>query len=355
MGEQDDRPREMFDFWMSHKGQGNYWDNEFNINGQLETRRGYYTTVVTEAAIEWLKRPHDKPWLLILGHKAPHGGPIVPDKKYEHAFDQTELSKPKNADNYRAADGKPKWLEAQYTTWHGGGGPLYNNHDYGKFVRAYFGTIASIDDSMGQLYETLRKAGTLDSTLIIFTSDNGFALGEHGRVDKRTMYEESIRVPLLVRYPRLIPKPCVVTGSVLSLDLAPSILEVCSAAPLEGIDGRSWRPLLAGEVKGWERPWLYEYNYEPEFPYTPNVRGVRSGDWKLIRYPHGDQSDDRYALELYDLKSDPLEMHNLAGDVDTAPMRRKLAKQLQQLFELYPQSVDDMPLDEGIKQTLPRF
>jgi N-acetylglucosamine-6-sulfatase len=355
MGEQDNRPRVAFDFWMSHKGQGNYWDNEFNINGNSRVLTGYYTTVVTEAAIDWLKRPHEKPWLLILGHKAPHGGPIIPDKKYEHAFDDIKPKPPKNAGSYRTADGKPEWLEQQYATWHGGGGPLYNTRDYGKFVRSYFGTIASVDDSVGRIYQTLKDAGTLDDTLIVFLSDNGFALGEHGRVDKRTMYEESIRVPLLVRYPRLIPKPIVIEPSVLSLDLAPSILDICGAKPLDDIDGRSWKRLLAGDSADWDRPWLYEYNYEAEFPYTPNVRGVRLGHWKYVRYPHGDQSEDRYRAEIYDLEHDPLELRNLADAAESATTRKRLARELDRLLKRYPQSVQDMPLDEGIKNILPRF
>ena len=186
MGEDDDRKRPGFDFWMSHKGQGNYFDTEFNIDGERKVVKGYYTTVVTDAAVDWLKRKRDKPWLLVLGQKAPHGGPIVPEPKYEKTFDAETITKPANADAYTAASGKPKWLEDSYPTWHGLGGPLYGQKEYGKFVRAYLGTIASIDDSVGRLYQTLKDAGQLDNTLIVFTSDNGFAIGEHGRVDKRT-------------------------------------------------------------------------------------------------------------------------------------------------------------------------
>jgi N-acetylglucosamine-6-sulfatase len=354
MGEQDDRQRPVFDYWMSHKGQGNYWDNEFNINGQRRSVPGYYTTVVTDAAVDWIQGPHKKPWLLILGHKAPHGGPIVPDEKYEHTYDDIVPKKPANFESYRAADGKPAWLEEQFKTWHGAGGPLYNNHDFGKFVRSYFATIASVDDSVGRLYDALKEAGTLDQTLIIFVSDNGFALGEHGRVDKRTMYEESIRVPLLVRFPPLIPQPVVIGGSVLNLDLAPSILDICGAKPLEKIDGRSWKRLLAGDDADWDRPWLYEYNYESEFPYTPNVRGVRSGNWKFVRYPHG-EGDDRHKAELYDLQRDPLENRNLASDPKHADTLVRIQVELNKLLKNYPRSLEDLPLDEGIKQTLPRF
>src|SRR5262249_37479467 len=146
-------------------------------------------------------------------------------------------------------------------TWHGIGGPLYGQKEFPKFVRAYCATLVSVDDSVGRLYEALKAAGLLDNTLLIYTSDNGFALGDHARLDKRTMYEETLRVPLLVRYPKLVTKPRVVQEMVLTLDLAPSILDVCGAEPLPNIHGRSWKGLLTGEAKEWRKSFLYEYNY----------------------------------------------------------------------------------------------
>ncbi len=358
MGEQNDSPRPQFDHWMSHKGQGNYWDNDFNINGEVRKIPGYYTTVVTEAAEHWLmgrlEKP-GKPWLLILGHKAPHGGPIVPDKAYEHAFDSIPMPRPANADAYHAADGKPAWLEEQYTTWHGGGGPLYNNFEYGKFARAYFGTIASVDDSVGRIVAALRHINQLDNTILIFTTDNGFALGDHGRVDKRTAYEESIRVPLIVRYPPLIPKAVTIDGTVLNIDLAPTILDICGAKPLDQIDGRSWKRLLAGDIKDWEQPWLYEYNYETQFPYTPNVRAVRWANWKYIRYPAGGGGKYAYTAELYDLEKDPGETTNLATDPAHQQKLAELSGALEKLLATHPQTLTDMPRETPIKHDLPKF
>jgi N-acetylglucosamine-6-sulfatase len=355
MGEDDDQQRPGFDFWMSHKGQGNYWDNVFNINGQRQVRKGYYTTVVTDAAVQWLRGKHDRPWLLVLGHKAPHGGPIVPEPKYAHAFDAEKITRPVNADSYRAADGKPAWLEVSYPTWHGSGGPLYGQKDYGKFVRAYLGCIASVDESVGRIYATLQANGQLDNTLLVFTSDNGFALCEHGRVDKRTAYEESLRIPLLVRCPRLIRPGTVVRQMVLTLDLAPSILDLCGDPPLPDADGRSWKQLLAGDATGWRTAFFYQYNYEPQFPYTPNVRAVRTDDWKYIHYPHGDGSADRHAAELYDLRNDPWEMRNLAAAPEHAERLRQLRQTLQQLMDRHHALPDTPPRDEGIRNVLPKF
>lgn len=208
---------------------------------------------------------------------------------------------------------------------------------------------------MGQFYEALKQTGQLDRTLIIFTSDNGFVLGEHGRVDKRTMYDESLRVPLLVRYPPLVPRPEVIREMVLSIDLAPSILDICGAKPLKGIDGQSWKPLLEGKAGGWRDSFLYFYNYEKEFPYTPNVRGVRTADWKYIYYPHGDGSPDRYTAELYHLAADPLELHNLIADPAAAAKLAELKKEHARLMRRHKAVPDRMPLDGGIINVLPKF
>lgn len=353
MGETNDAPRSGFDFWMSHAGQGRYFDNEWNVNGRRQVVRGYYTTVVTENAIRWLERPREKPFLLVLGHKAPHGGPIEPEPKYEHALDHLPVSKPPNFDAWR--DGKPSWLAESFPTWHGAGGPLYNIRDYDRFVRSYLATLLSVDESVGRLYEALEGRGLLDRTIIVFTSDNGFALGEHGRVDKRTMYEESIRVPLLVRYPPLIRKGTVIREMVLNIDLAPSLLDLCGVEPLPDADGESWKPLLVGQRRGWRHAWLYFYNYEEEFPYTPNVRGIRTADWKYIFYPSGDGKPSRYTAELYDLRRDPLETRNLINEPSAARKLAELQREWARLMARHKALPDRMPPDGGIRNVLPRF
>jgi N-acetylglucosamine-6-sulfatase len=353
MGEQSDEARPGFDYWMSHKGQGSYFDTTFNVNGKRQLIRGYYTTVVTDHALAWLAKKRSKPFCLILGHKAPHGGPIEPEPRYQKAFDGVAIRKPANADAYK--DGKPGWLAQSVPTWHGLGGPLYGLKEYGRFVRSYIGTLASVEDSVGRLLAALERSGQLDDTLVVFTSDNGFALGEHGRVDKRTMYEESIRVPLLVRYPRAVPRGTEVRRMVLNVDLAPSILELCGVPALKGIHGRSWKPLLAGDGKGWRTSWHYAYNYEKEFPYTPNVRGVRTERWKYIHYPRGDGKPDTHKAELYDLAADPLETQNLIDDAKHADRVKEMKAELGRLLKETGALPDRMPLDEGIKNVPPKY
>jgi N-acetylglucosamine-6-sulfatase len=305
MGEDKDEPRAGFDHWVSHSGQGRYDANTFNVNGQRVTKQGYYTRVVTEMAVDWLRREHERPFLLILGHKAPHG-PFVPEDRYAHAFDDVAFGYPESAFDLA---GKPKWVEERLDTWHGIYGPLYEFRKdfpdrspagverFRDFVRSYLGTILSVDDSVGEVCRALKETGRLDDTLVIFTSDNGFLLGEHGMIDKRTMHEESIRIPLLARLPGRIRPGTVVDQMVLNIDLAPSIVDLCGTPALPRVHGRSFAPLLAGKTEGWRKSWFYEYNYEKQFPYTPNVRGVRTDDWKYVHYPRGDGGPDRMPID----------------------------------------------------------
>jgi arylsulfatase A-like enzyme len=364
MGEDNDAPRPGFDWFVTHKGQGKYFGTEWNVNGErrIETP-GYYTTVVTDWSLEWLaKQQADRPWALCLGHKAPHSF-YFPEPKYEHAFDAVGVPYPATA---FLLDDKPDWIRARLTTWHGIYGPLFEWRknfpdtspagvvDFERMVRAYWGTILSVDDSVGRLVAFLRETGQLDNTLVIFMGDNGLLEGEHGMVDKRTMHEPSIRIPLIARGPGL-PAGKVVAEQVLVCDVAPSILETCGAPALETIDGRSWRKLCSSEDPDWRAAWLYEYNYEKQFPYTPNIRGVRTDRWKFMRYPHGDGSPDRHLAELYDLAADPDEIRNLAADPAHAATRADLERRLTEVLAahgLTPQT-DTMPLDEGIKTELP--
>jgi len=222
-------------------------------------------------------------------------------------------------------------------------------------IQAYWATILSVDDSVGDIYRTLKKKGELDNTIFIFTSDNGLLNGEHGMVDKRTMHEPSIRIPLVVRYPGLTPtdKPVVVNKQVLTLDIAPTILELCGAPPLQNIHGQSFKSLVQGDTANWRKAWFYEYNYEKQFPYTPNVRGIRTDKWKYMHYPTGDGRSDKYLAELYHLAVDPGENKNLINNPAYAPQAAELKNELAQLLQKNGANPDKMPVDEGIKAELP--
>ena len=299
--------------------------------------------------------------MLMIGEKAPHSF-YFPEKKYEHAFDDVRVPYPDSAFHL---DDKPAWIKERLYTWHGIYGPLFEWRkkfpddrpeavkDFENMTHAYLGTILSVDDSVGQMVAALRERGELDKTLIVFMGDNGLLNGEDGMIDKRTMHEPSIRIPLIVRYPRAFSKPRVVGQQVLTLDVAPSILELCGAPALPNIHGQSFVSLARGEAGGWRKAWFYEYNYEKQFPYTPNVRGVRTDDWKYIHYPHGDGGPDRHLAELYDLRSDPQELRNLIKEPAHAGRIAELQGELARLLKAAGVEKDEMPLDEGIKQALP--
>ncbi len=365
MGENNDEPRPGFDYFVTHKGQGKYYDNEFNFNGQRrELVKGYYTTAVTDIALEWLKRGHDgKPWLMMLGHKAPHSF-YTPEPKYAHTFDDVRVPYPASA--FSLQD-KPEWIKQRMYTWHGIYGPLFEWRkkfpddrpeavkDFENMVHAYWGTILSVDESVARLRTWLEETGQLDHTIIVFVGDNGLLQGEHGMVDKRTAHEPSIRIPMAVRYPGLTRQGKTIDQQVLTVDMAPSLLELAGTPPLQNIDGRSWVTLVKSGDPGWRKSWFYYYNYEAEFPYTPNVRAVRTEDWKYIHYPHGDGGPDRHMAELYDLRRDPEENKNLIADPASAPILEQLKSELTRLMQatgLSPAN-DKMPIDAGIKKELP--
>ena len=350
MGEENDETRPGFDYWVSHKGQGQYWDTTFNVDGDRREVKGYYSNVVTDFAVEWLEKDHAEPFLLCLGHKAPHGV-WIPDTPYEHVYDDLEVKEPETA---RLLDPLPDWVGERIETWHGIDGNLYGLEDFGKFIRNYHATILSVDDSVGRIYDALERTGNLDNTLIVFAGDNGFLLGEHASIDKRTMWEESIRVPLLVRYPPLIEQPRVIEEQVLNLDVAPSIVDICGLPPLGDVHGRSFKQLVAtGEDPGWRKSWMYEYNFENQFPYTPNVRGVRTDDWKYVHYPNGEGRPETHKAEFYHLAADPLEKVNLIEEPAHAEKLAELKAELARLTEATGAVPDQMPVDPVLRMELP--
>ena len=364
MGEDNDEKRPGFDYFVTHKGQGKYFDTEFNMDGRKrEVLPGYYTTVVTDLALDWLKQQHSRPWIMMLGHKAPHSF-YFPENKYQHAFDDVEVKYPASAFSLET---QPVWIKERLATWHGIYGPLFEWRkkfpdaspggvkDFANMTRAYWGTILSVDDSVGRLVDFLRTSGQLDNTIVVFMGDNGLLSGEHGMVDKRTMHEPSIRIPLVVRWPGLTnpENGRHVSQMVLTVDMAPSILDLCGVTMPGKVHGRSWKKLVQSGDPDWRKSFLYHYNYEKQFPYTPNIRGVRTADWKFAHYPHGDGKPDRHLAELYDLAHDPDELVNLAADPKFADKRKELQAELNRLLAELGISRDAMPLDEGIQQKLP--
>ena len=370
MGEKSDEPRPGFDYFVTHKGQGKYFDTEFNFNGkERKVVKGYYTTVVTDMAIDWMKSQSSganrDPFFLMIGQKAPHSF-YFPEPKYEHVFDKVDVNYPHSS--FRLSD-KPKWITQRLTTWHGIYGPIFDWRkefpnekasgvvDFARMVRAYWGTILSVDDSVGRLAEFLKQIGQYENTMFVFLGDNGLLEGEHGMVDKRTAHEASMRVPMIIRYPGWTKEsgPVKVAKQVLTTDVAPTILDAAGAEPMTDIHGESIKPLVSGDTARWRTEWLYHYNFEKQFPYTPNVRAVRGDRFKYIRYPHGDGSADKHMAELYDLKNDPEESTNLIK----SPQHRSTIVEMEARLARAMAAVglgggnDTMPIDTGIGTELP--
>ncbi len=364
MGEENDEPRPGFDWFVTHKGQGKYFDTEWNLNGKKrEVVKGYYTSVVTDMTLDWLKQQKaEKPWCMFLGHKAPHSF-YTPEPKYEHSFDKVRVPYPATAFQL---DDKPAWIKQRSPTWHGIYGPLFEWRkkfpddrpeavkDFENMVHGYWGTVLSVDDSVARLREFLEETKQLENTIIVFMGDNGLLEGEHGMVDKRTAHEASLRIPLVVRFPAL-GQGKVIDQQVLTVDMAPSVLDLCAVPALSKIHGKSWVKLAKEGDAEWRTSWFYHYNYETQFPYTPNVRAIRTDRWKYIHYPHGDGGPDRHMAELYDLKSDPGETKNLIGKTELAGQVTALQAELAKLMLAtgLDANTDKMPLDDGVKSGLP--
>ena len=272
MGEGNDEKRPGFDYWASHKGQGQYYDTPFNVDGQRQVIKGYYSHVVTDLATDWLKTAR-RPFSLTVGHKAPHGL-WVPEPKYAHAFDNVDVRKPATA---APGPGTPDWVSRRIKTWHGIDGPLYGTNDFGKFIRTYHETILSVDDSVGadlrgaagdgragQHHLPLRRRQRLPARRARVDRQAHDVGGEHPD-------SAAGALPGIVRDGR-----SVVDRMVLNLDVAPSVLDLCGAPALGGVHGSSFKDSGAGPGAPWRSSWMYEYNFEKEFPYTPNVRGVRT-------------------------------------------------------------------------------
>ena len=306
MGGSSDDPRAGFNRWVSFRGQGPYTNPTFNIDGEHVPTEGYTTDLITDHAVDFLQQDRDAPFMLYVSHKAVHA-PFTPPERHRGSYDDAEFPWPATmADTEENYAGKPEWVRKQRASWHGVDGLYDNATDMATFVREYSEALRAVDDSIGRLLATLREQNLLEDTLVVFTSDNGFQFGEHGLIDKRTMYKASIRVPLIVHCPGYAPADTRRNEVIANIDFAPTFIELAGANVPDSVQGRSFVGLLEGTVDTWRDAVLYEYFWERSFPQTPTVLGVRTKRYKFMQY-HGIW--DRY--ELYDMQEDPDETNNL--------------------------------------------
>jgi arylsulfatase A-like enzyme len=331
-----DDPQPGFDHWVSFPGQGNYYPvmrngrvNQLNINGKRVPQKGYITDELTDYALDWLRaRDGDKPFFLYLSHKAVHAN-FAPAERHRNQYaDRTVPVPASQADTPDNNRGKPMWVQNQRNSWHGVDFPYHSSLDVQSYKMQYHRALSAVDDSMGRLFSWLEEAGQLDRTIVVFMGDNGFMFGEHGLIDKRNAYEESIRVPLLMRGPG-VARNHVAEDIVANIDIAPTILAIAGVGQKEQFDGRSFYGIAQGDaVEDWRDELLYEYYWEFNYPSTPSTFALRTADFKFIQY-HGIWDTD----ELYDMRNDPNEMNNLINDPKylavVGDMRDRLYRRLQ--------------------------
>lgn len=334
MGEdaESDMPRPGFDHWVSFRGQGVYVDPLLNINGTRRTVRGYTSDVLTDNAIEWLRQTRrsdpNKPFFLYLAHKAVHAE-FTPAPRHagRHANEKVPYppSMANTEANYR---GKPRWVREQRAGWHGVDYAYHGDMDFDEFYRKYTETLLALDESIGRVLDFVDQNGLANNTLVVYTSDNGFVLGEHGLIDKRHAYEESMRVPMVAYAPGMIAAGDTIPHMVRNIDIAPTILALAGVEQAWDMDGTSVLRALQGGPPSAAGEMLYEYYWEYAFPHTPTTFALRGDRYKFIFY-HGIWDTN----ELYDLQSDPKEMFNLihmpAMQDTVRSMRRRLFDKLE--------------------------
>jgi N-acetylglucosamine-6-sulfatase len=325
---------------VSVKGQGRYFDPVLNVDGQSVQVEGYVTDIFNDFAERFLKRARQKPFLLYLAHKALHpdlqqradgsisdplAGKFTPAQRHKDLY--AGLPVPRRPNAHDTLEGKPA-LQRKIADLPPLG-PATGTDD--ETVRNRLRMLMSVEEGVGRLFAALEQTQQLDNTLIVFTSDHGYFYGEHGlSVERRLAYEETIRIPLFMRYPKLIRPGTVREQMVLSLDFAPTLLELGGAKAPAALHGKSLVPLLTSNPSEFHRSFLIEHFSDKVFQRMQNMgyQAIRTGRWKYIHY-----TDLRDMDELYDLASDPYEMRNIISRPESKQSLEELRAQMRDLLK----------------------
>ena len=331
-----------YDFWSVLPGQGKYYDPELTEMGQPITESGYVTDILTDKALGWLsRRDTERPFFLVCAHKAPHD-PFQPNPKHRDLFSKERVPEPATFhDSYENRAAAAGMATEQVALMH------LKNHlpdpvpegltpkeqkawNYQSYMRNYLRCVASIDENAGRLLDFLDENQLTDDTIVIYTSDHGFFLGDHGWYDKRFMYEESIRIPFLMRYPLAIQPGTTSDRIALNVDFAPTILDYAGAPVPLDMQGRSLRALAEGRAPtDWRTSMYYRYWMHLAHFNIPAHYGIRTERHKLIHY-YGEALGSAGAIdestppewELFDLENDPQELVNIYHDPANAELDR---------------------------------
>jgi arylsulfatase A-like enzyme len=328
-----------FDHWCILPGQGVYHDpTMISPTGRLQFR-GYVDDIIADQAIITLQnRPRNKPFSMICNFKAPHRA-WQPAKRFENVYDGVTIPEPATfnmgledrPEPIRNTDMQVADMPDFYQRGVDRNAPLAvrKKENYQLFMKNYYRTILGVDENVGRILDYLDKEKLAENTIVIYTGDNGFFLGEYGMFDKRLMYEPSIRVPMLLRYPAGVRAGQVDTDHmVLNNDVAHTVTDYCGVQlpSYTKNHGMSWRPILEGKAGKWREDWLYENFEYPGAHCAPKARGIRTKDWKLIHYIQKPE-----AYEMFDLNKDPEEKRNLANNGSFRAQFEQLRSRLDQL------------------------
>ncbi len=299
--------------------------------GPPQTYEGYVDDLVTDRAIQWLKRRRENPFCLILWFQSPHA-PFFRARRHLDLYNGVPIPKPATFDDdLKGYPGKPRAFadaDNKIGTYAKHSQTIANcARSLEELTKDYYAGVKVADENLGKVFRALTDMGQLDDTVIMFTSDHGFFLGEWRMYDKRLMHEPSIRTPMLIRYPSLIRAGSTAEKMVLNTDIAPTFLDLAGIRIPEWMQGQSLVPFLKGQApKSWRKDWLYEYY---EYPGPHNVRknrGIRTERYKLIHYYEAPEE-----FELYDLQEDPGELHNLYGDSRYRELTQELRNRIDEL------------------------
>ena len=336
----DDTKRPGFDYWVSLKGQGEAVDPALNINGELQTVKGYVTDILTDHSLRFINQKRDQPFLLYLAHKALHPnitqrddgsvvdvgeGGFIPAQRHLGMYDKAVFNRRPNYNIppfdkpalARRIEGIPP-LSAETSTKE-------------KTIRERSEMLMAVDESLGTILKALKDKGELDNTIVVFTSDHGYWYGEHCLdLERRLAYEEAIRIPMLVRYPSTIKAGTKPEQLVLSIDLASTLLEMTGGSPGKHLQGKSWVPIFAGKANSWRSSFLVEYYSDTVFPRIVKMgyKAVRNQRYKYIHYTELNGMN-----ELYDLVTDPYELHNIINDPKMSGAIKEMKKELNRLLQ----------------------
>lgn len=311
-------PKPGYDYWAGFDWLGEYFDTELTINGERKQFKGFADRILSDLAVDYIDEHagDPAPFCLYVGLKCPHLWFEYPPD-LEHTLDGLDIPKPASYNEDYAQSQRSRIIAESGLRIEKfvGGLPLFDN-SWEKYIRSYYRSAMAIDEAVGKILGAIDDNGIAKKTIVLYTSDQGYTLGEHGLTEKHYGYEEVMRVPMMLRYPKAIKPGTVCDALMLNIDIAPTLLDWCGVTPPEGMTGRSWRPLFETKDAAWREDFLFDGSH----------LGVRTARHKLLTYGNGDR-------ELYDLQDDPKEMHNRYEDPAFARVREDMEQRLARLLE----------------------